>query len=173
MRQILVFDAFGKKYRTKQFSATKAMEYLNRATDMSPLEILCDTELLDGDNWLKLNDRDVINKKVGDITGMMMPKLALNGVCALVSDHSFGFLKNWKSAKVPARFVSGVDAVRSEALDPMLSHLIQEGAATLKELEEYYSLEDAFKMFDVLVVQGINKALAYEAAEKEAKTKKR
>jgi hypothetical protein len=171
MRSEIEFDAFGKRYLTKQFDAVSAMQFVNRSTDMTPLEILALTAVLVDGRWVALNSRDTINEHVRDVTGMMNPKHTLTGVCNLVSDYSFGFLRTWEGAKIPSRFTSDVEGVVSAALDPVLSQLIQDGAATLRELEEYYSLQDAFTMFDVIVVKGINKALGMEAAEKESKVK--
>lgn len=173
MRKDVTFPAFGKTYRTKQFDAVMAMTFFGRATDMNPAEILALTEVQDGDKWIKLDSREAINDLIGDITGMMNPKHTLTGVCNLVADFSFGFLKTWQGAKIPSRFTGEVEGINSAAIDPILAQLIQDGAATLRELEEYYSLEDAFTMFDVMVVKGINKALGMEAAEKESKGKRR
>jgi hypothetical protein len=171
MRKEIIFKAFGKTYRTKQFDAVKSMAFVDRATDMTPVEILSLTEVHNNAEWVPLDNRETINEHVKDVTGLMNPKHTLSGVCNLVSDYSFGFLKTWEGAKVPTRFTSDAEGVASAAIDPILAQLIQEGAATLRELEEYYSLQDAFTMFDVLVVKGINKALGMEAAEKEAKNR--
>lgn len=173
MRNSMTFDAFGKQYRMTQFPAVLAMDFINRSSDMSPVEILQFTELKLGNDWISLADRKVVNENVTDITGHMNPKYALSGLCNIVAGYSFGFLKTWKATKIPKRLSNESESVHSEYMDPIISNIIQEGIATLRELEEYYSLEDAFKMFDVLVVKGLNKALAYEAAERDAKNSKK
>lgn len=71
----------------------------------------------------------------------------------VVYDFSFGFLKTWKGVKVPRRFISDAKSVSTEYTDPLISQLIQEDYASLRELEEYYSLEDAFRMFDIMTAK--------------------
>lgn len=44
--------------------------------------------------------------------------------------------------------------------------LIGEKIATLKELETYYSYEDALNLAEVLMVKSHNERMAYKAAER-------
>jgi hypothetical protein len=43
--------------------------------------------------------------------------------------------------------------------------------ATLEQLQSFYSMDDALRMYDDFVVSNINKALSQEAAAKEAEAK--
>lgn len=116
--------------------------------------------------WIGLLDSEAINEFVTDKAKVLPPRLVLSGVMSLVYGWNFDFLVNWKSAKIPSRFTDGAPSISSKNMEPMASQLIQDGVASLKELEEYYSLEDAFKMFDTILIKGINQALSQEAAMK-------
>lgn len=162
------FEAFGKKYRTTQFPAVRALEIMEMAVQ-NPVNVLERTEVNEKGAWIALNSAEAINACVLDDMGLVAPRLALNGILSLVGDFSFGFLRSWRGAKVPARFTSGAQSVESKNIDPTIGTLTTEDMATMRELEEYYSLEDAFKMFDALIVKGINSALSQEAASDNAK----
>lgn len=157
------FDAFGLKYRTIQFAAVQALDIMdNRHND--PVSVLSRTEICENGNWVGLDSSSSINDLVRDELGLIAPRLALNGILSVVGDFNFGFIRVWRGAKVPSRFTSGAASIDSKNIDPTIGTLITEGLASMKELEEYYSLEDAFKMFDALIVKGINSALSQEAA---------
>jgi len=162
------FDAFGMSYRTAQFPAAGGMELMGHMIDMNPMDVLCRTEARGPDGaWTRLDNRDSVNEFVRDALGIMPPILVLRGLTKIVNDFSFGFAREWKGVKIPARFRTGpVDPKSSSYVDPMIAQILSEGMATLRELEEYYSLEDAFKMFDVIVAKSVNSALAHEVATK-------
>jgi hypothetical protein len=168
------FDLFGVQYRTKQFTAIRALE-LMKAPDILPLDTLSNTQARHdaGHEWIDLDGRAAINRMVIDRIDVMCPTVVLHLLCKVVGEYSFGFTTSFKSVKVPSRFQSDSYTPRSsEHVDPVVAALLEAETATLRELEEYYSLEDAFKMFDVLVANGVNKALAHEAAMKEAKSRR-
>jgi hypothetical protein len=48
----------------------------------------------------------------------------------------------------------------------MTGVIISQKLATLRELEEYYSYEDALNMIEVISVNNANEYLAYEEANK-------
>jgi hypothetical protein len=164
------FSAFGVQYQTEQFSAIRGMELMAVPDDIHPCDMLSQTSVkLPGCSWASLDSQDAINAYVVDVAEVLAPRLVLNALLSLVGDFNFKFMEGWKAVKVPARFADGATTVTSKNVDPMASQLIQDGVATLKELEDYYSLEDAFKMFDTIMVKGINNALSHEASLKKSK----
>jgi hypothetical protein len=166
MTKTKYFDAFFVSYRTVQFPAISALDLMGRMYTSSPIEVLSRTAVKVGNEWVQLDNRAAINEHLRDATDSLPPILVLRGITQLINDFSFDFARDWSGVKIPARFKSGADPKSSAYVPSMLSHIMQEGMATLRELEEYYSLEDAFKMFDVLVVKSVNTALAHEAATK-------
>lgn len=170
MKKITKFEAFGIKYKTMQFSAMEGLALIEDDDAMHPCKLLANTQVWTEDaGWCDLSDQNVLNDNIKDLAGVLAPRIALNGITSLVHDFNFQFLNNWKGVKVPARFIDGAHSVSSKHIEPMAAQLIQDGAATLRELEEYYSLEDAFKMFDAIMMKGVNQALSQEAATKKNK----
>lgn len=165
------FIIFGKEYKTVQFAAVPALEIMTNSHCMRPEEILRQTWAKDSDgHWTQLDSRELINRHVVDAIGAIPPRLVLQAILQFVNDFSFGFVAGWKGVKIPKRLIQGVsDPKESQHADPLVATLFSENVASLRELEEYYSLEDAFKMFDVLVAKGVNAALANEAAMKSNK----
>jgi hypothetical protein len=163
------FVSAGMHYRTKQFNAVYGLQVLAAEESATPLQILKYTEVEQGGEWIKLDNAAAINDYVFDVHELMKPFAILEEIVATVKHANFGFLASWSGIKVPPRFVSNSKTVRSQYTAPIVSNLIQAGKATLKELEEYYSVEDAFKLFDVVLTNTVNKALANEDALKEAK----
>lgn len=143
---------------------------MERQGDIDPHELLRLTEVHDGIEWRRLDSPTAVNDYVFDAAGAILPVLALKALIACINDFNFSFLLRWKATKVPRRFMGTEETVKSAHIDPLIGQLIGEEVATLQQLEEYYSLEDAYKMFDVLVARGVNKALANEAATKAAQT---
>jgi hypothetical protein len=164
MTKTKMFDAFGVQYRVTQFSAVTCMTMLGK--DISPLEELSGTEVKGPMEWVRLDNREAINEYVVDKANILPPVLVLRGLVRLVHDFSFAFTKDWKGVKIPVRLQGDGEIKNSTHVQPMMAQIMTEKMATLRELEEYYSLEDAFKMFDVIVAKSINTALAHEAAGK-------
>lgn len=54
----------------------------------------------------------------------------------------------------------------------MLGTIISEGKATLNELKTIYSLEDAFLLFECIIVPKLNEYLAAEETNKKVMAKK-
>jgi hypothetical protein len=162
------FEMFGVTYRSRQFAAVRALE-LAGSTNSTPLEVLELTEVLVGEDWLTLDSRERANRYVVDRAAVLAPRLVLKGLLKLVGEHSWNVAKGWKGVRVPTRFTAegqGVATRESAYVDPIIAALIGADMAKLRELEEYYSLEDALKMFDVMVAKGVNEALANEHAQK-------
>lgn len=163
------FEMFGVAYRTRQFSAVRGFDFIDSKGVDHPCEMLSETEVLYLHKWLRLNEVANINVGVVDCAHIIPPVAVLRGVVSIVREFNFDFIKGWKGVKVPTRFVNESSTTSSDHAPQLISSLIQEGVATLKELEEYYSIEDAFKMFDVIVSKGVNQAIASEDAVKAAK----
>lgn len=130
-----------------------------------PMEVLCLTEVKRGDVWVPLTTPEAINELVRDKAAILPGVLVLKGLCSIVSDFNFAFLVGWHGVKVPNRFIDGTEGVSTKYSKPMISQLVNDGIP-LRDLEEYYSLEDAFRMFDIRMAKGVNEALATEAANK-------
>ncbi len=165
------FDMFGVTYRTRQFAAVRALE-LATGDDTGPLDVLERTEVLVGEDWIDLDSRERVNRYVRDRVGVLAPRIVLRELLRQVGEFSYGIVKGWKGVKVPNRFTAegqGIATRESAHVDPVIGALIGADMAKLRELEEYYSLEDALKMFDVMVAKGVNEALANEHAQKSKK----
>lgn len=161
------FDAFGVKYRTKQFPAILGFKILDKSGELEPEEVLCQTEVLIGnDHWVPLDSRININLFVIDMAGAISPLMVLRGVMSVVNEINFGFLTSWKGIKIPVRFVEEGKSVSTPHTKPIIAHLISSKLATMKELEEYYSIKNAFDMFDIMTAKSVNEALSNEAASK-------
>ncbi len=170
MRKETKFNAFGVEYKSKHFAAIPGFAVLAQPGDIHPLVLFADTHVKNEEGeWQPMSDPNIVNKYVVDVTGTLAPLLVLRSVVELVNDYNFGFLIGWQGVKVPTRFRSDLQAVHSTYSDPVISQLIQDGAATMQQLDEYYSLEDAFRLFDILVAKGVNTAKANEAAAKKSK----
>jgi hypothetical protein len=164
------FDLFGVTYRTTQFTAIRALAIMGDP-NTPPLVNLSQTQVYVQDRgWVAMDTRESVNEHVVDRMCVIPPRMALQKLLNKVNDYSFGFTMRWKGVKIPSRFRSGgEEAKQSSHVDPMIAQLLQEEVATLRELEEYYSLEDAFAMFDVMVAKGVNEAIANEAAAKKTR----
>lgn len=170
MTKTKIFDIFGTHYKTVQFPAVGSLDLMGRMSYAHPMEVLSRTASMDKEGkWVALEDRASINQYVRDAAGVLPPILVLRGLTKVITEFSFGFAQGWKGIKIPPRFKSGVEPRSSKYVDPVIGQILQEGMASLRELEEYYSLEDAFKMFDLIAVKGVNAALAHEAATKGVK----
>lgn len=171
-RKTIEFTAFGGKYKTEQFSAVEGLEMIDHMADIPPEFMLRQTYSYSDGKWNCLSERSAINSFVIDAANAISPFEVLQTVMSSVANINFGFLKEWKCLKVPQRFVSGARTVDVTTADPLVTTLVQSEVATMRELEEYYSLEDAFKLFDIVMAKGINEALANEAAAAEAKQRR-
>lgn len=170
-RKTKLFDAFGKNYRVKQYSAVEGIDIFDNALIKKPMEILAHTEILVGKSWRPLNDPDNIDRYIKDEIADLAPRLVLNGIHSVVCSFNFDFLDGWRPVSIPRRFMSSSESVASANVHGLIAQLISAEVATLRELEEYYSLEDAFGLLDVLMAKGVNQAQAHEDAIAESKQK--
>jgi hypothetical protein len=174
MRKTIQFSVFGNNYRTRQFAAANGIDLLCSESGMeSPVEMLSETEVLATNGWVSIGNSKCIDDFVKDAIGFASPTMVLDALCEKIYTENFGFLANWKPVKIPKRLVASIDAeMESPRMDPVISLVVMSGKATLKELEEYYSTEDVFKMYDMIAVDNLNKALGSEAAMAESKSRR-
>jgi hypothetical protein len=169
-RQTVEFIAFGVSYRTKEFGAAESFAFLDRLDTLQPVDMLRYTEVLtEGGQWARLSDPQNINAYVRDICRALKAHEVLQALITLVRELNFGFLNTWKPVPIPSRFVSNAEHRKLDHIAPIMSRLISEHLASLNELQEFYSLNDAFDMYDVFANENLNKALSTEAASKEAR----
>lgn len=179
MRNEKTFVAFGQTYKVKQFSAAEGFGFLmmgklESVLDLPVLTVLRHTGVKVNGEWLALDSRAAINEHVKDAAvGAMSPSNVLLFVLEEVYQFSMGFFKDWKPVSIPRRFTSAaVDYIESKTVHPIMSYLIEKKHATLREMEEYYSMADAFMLNDQGTRQDLNACLAQEAAAEEAASKR-
>ena len=176
MRKSVEFSIFGNNYRLTQFAAVTGLMLVceddAHGSAGLPLRMLAETDVWTTDGWVALRDPGAIDRFVTDSLGMVNPVAVLDALCAKVHAENFGFLAEWKPVEIPRRLVVTIDAeMEAPRMDPVISLVVMAGKATLRELEEYYSTEDVFKMYDMIAVDNLNKALGSESAMAEAKAK--
>lgn len=79
------------------------------------------------------------------------------------------FFSEWQDLRLPRIDNGEIASVDFKNIDPLIGALINEKQATLKELKEDYTLEDAFLMWECIIVKKTNEYLAHKHAEKKAK----
>ncbi|WP_250512366.1 hypothetical protein [Caballeronia sp. INDeC2] len=172
-RETFEHTSFGVTYRTQQFSAAYGFKVMGTGlAAIHPTEMLSLTDVrAENGEWVRLDNEAAIDAYVRCLAGSISPRLVLAGVMKVVNKYNWGFLDKWEVVKIPSRFRSDAAAVSRDNVDPFVSRIVAEHYATRKELEEYYSLKDAFDMYDEICVNTVNKLLQQEQAERDAKTK--
>lgn len=177
MRNIHPFEVCGNVYRVKDFSATDGVVVISGDEPNGlphPMTLLKHCEVFATDGWVELTTREAVNDLVNDALGIIRPVDVLHMLLVRIYEINFAFLKSWKPLDIPRRLTSDLpDGMAAPRMDPVISLIVMAEKATLKELEEYYSTEDAFKMYDMIAVDNLNKALSAESAMNEAKSKRR
>lgn len=69
------------------------------------------------------------------------------------------------------RMRSDAPTVDYRNVDPFIGTIIADGKATLKELKETYTLEEAFDLWEIIAVNRYNEYLAVEYAKKQGANK--
>ncbi|WP_017349814.1 hypothetical protein [Pantoea sp. A4] len=168
MRKVNQWSAAALTFKTREFDARTGSEIMFRINEVEPVDLLKETEVLVGGQWLPLTEENIdlhVHDEFAVLTPLNMLELLLN----TVKEHNFGFVINRKSVRFPTRFQKDAGKMtQSEALDPLLAMIVGSGRATLRELEEYYSFRDAYDMADLITAETVNRLLANEQAEKEA-----
>jgi hypothetical protein len=80
-------------------------------------------------------------------------------------EYNYGFLRTWDPQQIPSAMAATYFVAESRHVDAIVSALVSNELATYKELRDEYSLEEAFKLLDVLAVKRINEFRAREAAK--------
>jgi hypothetical protein len=176
MRKTIEFDLFGNMYRLKEFAAADGVEILCAAdgNPSHPLVVLQCCDVWTGEQWIPLDNRHNVNTLVTDAMKMTQPAQVLDQLIARIYQFNFDFLQGWKPINVPRRLMADLPKdIEAPRIDPVISLIAMADKATMRELEEYYSTRDAFKMYDMIAVDSLNKALGTEAAVAEAKSKAR
>jgi hypothetical protein len=76
------------------------------------------------------------------------------------------FFSKWESIRFPRWDNEQAPRTNYKNIDSFFAIIISSGKATLKELKESYSLEDAYILWEVITVTKYNEFLAIEEANK-------
>lgn len=156
MRNEKILKEFGLTFRIRAMPAVMAKEQLD-ATD-EERSVTGSADVLDDGVWISLENDDLINQ--------YLPRWeALVWLDQQIMNYNFGFLGDWRPMRLPGSMVAGYNAVATRHVDGLFSSLVSGGMASYKELCEDYSLEDAFKLLEILTVEKINEHLANESAK--------
>lgn len=142
-------------FTIKKIPAIAAKELLDSSALLVNLNALRLWVEIDG---LPLTD-EVIVAKVTDWE--VLAKLEIE-----CYEYNYGFLRTWKPQQIPAAMAATYFVAESNHVDAIVSALVSNELATYKELRDEYSLEEAFKLLDVLSVKRINEFRAQEAAKR-------
>jgi len=174
-RKTKEWEAFGVLYRTQEFSAAFGFEQLDKEgqlPDFEPNVLLAGTEVRTEDcSWSRLDSPRNIDLYVRDVLGRIDAHIVLKSVMNIVWKLNWEFLIGWKPHKIPRRFALISDINIDRRVEPRMGRILNDELATLRELEEYYSLRDAFKMYDLTCEKALDELLTNEAAQREAKAK--
>ncbi|CAK7193034.1 hypothetical protein COMNV_01245 [Commensalibacter sp. Nvir] len=160
-------ELYGQTYRIQLFAAIEGFE---RFDQHSPLVLLQKTSVVVEDQLKILDSAETIDAYVLDPTHVVAPVAVVKALMNVVHRFNFGFLDTWQPMEKPhvVENTKGV-ARQSKNLNPMISALLQNHYATLHELETLYSVKDVFVLYDALLEEQINKALAYHVQSKQRK----
>lgn len=165
-RQTKEFEAFGVRYRVQQMAAYDAFRFVMMEAQPDPLEVLRGAHVQRDGAWVALDSAAAIDTCVRDAASILQPRQVLSGLISVVSDFNWGFLSTRKQERVPSYLRSDSKVRGVDGVSPIMSAIIAAGKASLRELQEFYSLRDAFEIFDVLFVDSLNKAQAsYDSAQ--------
>ncbi|WP_261525992.1 hypothetical protein [Burkholderia multivorans] len=173
-RQAKEFESFGVRYRIQQMSAFEAFAFVMMKEEPNPIDILRSSAAeakVDG-RWVALDSAEAVDAYVRDVAGALQPRAVLNGLVRVATEYNWGFLNTRKQEKVPS-YLRSDSTVRSvDGVSPIMGAIIATGKASLRELQEFYSLADAFQIFDVIFADQLNKAQASYDAAQAMKTKR-
>jgi hypothetical protein len=166
MRKTKEFQIFGIDYKTTQFSAMQSLDIIKKPNNLDPIQLLSLTSVKIENDFILLSGKNEINSYVVDKINHLPGAIVLRGLIKYISDYSFSFISDFKMIKTPAKFASDAKHVFSPHIEPMIAQLIHNGYGTLEKFEQYYSLEDAYILFDALVAQGVSEAYSADYAIK-------
>lgn len=169
MRDKTNISMFGLSFEVTQFSAVTGLEILFSKERVRPEKYLSCCVLVRDGNRIEMGAPSAINELIEDEAGIVPPAGVLAALIKLIHSFNFSFISTWEAVRVPGRFISGARTVSTKGTPSIISQLIQDDVATKRELEEYYSLKDAFQLLDIMTAKGVNAALAQEAADRDRK----
>lgn len=168
MIKTIHFELLGKQYEARQLSARDGFAFIEK-DEHSTLEMVAGVSVVSGEGVQALDTNEKIDAEVRDVRGVVPAYKVLSIIYQKVIEINFGFMGSRRQMKVPRRFKAEITPEEVDSIHPTISLLIASGKATMAELETIYSVEDAIIMSDVLLADGINKALAHEHAQQQAK----
>ena len=77
------------------------------------------------------------------------------------------FFSKWASLDFLKRYRPEYPTVDYQNVDEFIAAIIADGKATLHELKTIYTLEDSFKLWEIIAVTKYNEYLAIEYAKKQ------
>lgn len=155
--KIQIIDAY--EFRFTKVPAIAARELLSAMeSDFDALRPYI--EIATPNGWIVLDNKAVIEKYITSWETLTSAEL-------FAYDYNYGFLTGWKPTPLPAKMEEGSTyrIAETKNVDAAVSALITNGMADYEQLRDSYSLEEAFKLLDVLTVKKINEFRAAEASK--------
>lgn len=148
----------GVAFRFTKIPAIAARDLLSELG--SELDVLRQyIEISTDDGWVVLDSPAAIVKHITDWELLTLIEL-------FSYDYNFGFLSSWEPTPLPAKMRdSNYRVAESKNVDAAVSALVTSGMAEYEQLRDVYSLEESFKLLDILTVKKINEFRAAEASK--------
>jgi hypothetical protein len=185
MRKQMTFDLFGSSYRIRQMAATEGLKRLESEKPMEEdaVAVLAEAEAHVFDSaakqgrgaWVPLGSAQAVDTYVKDCREgvghmfMLRPQQVLQHLLSAVHNHNFSFAAGWSFVKFPKRLQAADIAWEPpKEIGGLILSLMSSRQATLKELQTFYSVEDAYFMQQAMASDSLRSALLHEDAMKEA-----
>ena len=111
------------------------------------------------DGWIALDSPAAVVKHIPDWELLTLIEL-------FSYDYNFGFLASWEPTQLPAKMrESNYRVAETKNVDAAVTALVTSGMAEYEQLRDSYSLEESFKLLDILTVKKINEFRAAEASK--------
>jgi len=148
----------GIKFRFTKIPAIPARELLSgMEADFDVLRPFIEVSTTTG--WIVLDSTATIEKHISSWETLTLAEL-------YSYDYNYGFLTGWKPTPLPAKMEeSSYRVAETKNVDAAVAALITNNMANYEQLRDSYSLEEAFKLLDVLTVKKINEFRAAEASK--------
>lgn len=149
-----------REFKFAKIPAIPAKEILDGLEAESGLDRLREyISVRSGRLWIPLDCDDAIEAELSSWEQLTEAEV-------VAYDYNFGFLKGWRPLLTPGGMaVTAYRVAESKNVDPSVAALVSNNLATYKELRDDYSLEEMFKLLDVLTVRKINEYRATEASQ--------
>lgn len=149
----MIITLSDKMYRISKMMAYNAKEYLD-SKDESLLYKCINIKTDDG--WLNLSEPEIIDSNVETW-------MDLSALLDAAISHNFGFLETRRFRRLPD---SGVSSASPFHCDPLFHALVSNKYASLTELKNNLTLEDAFDLLDSLTTTKLNEYYAVQASKR-------